>query len=228
MNLGQMISRVRRMNPGATVESISDQVITDELNHGCDEINLLTQTYFSYTEFNSVANQQMYSLPIYVPTYLGIRKEGVWWYTSAGKSWYLFPKTLKWLDLHIRNWRDAAAGNNPTWYWIEGDELGFYPKPSGVNKIRMYHLKEATKMDNSNNYPWTNTVLELGSMRPYDNALVAYARWAISPASATPSKEDPLYQRFLAEVNKARTQANRRPDFTSDFDYFERIDAPYR
>lgn len=225
MNAGQFVNRVRRMLPALTVESCPDDVIISELNHGCDEINLLAQSRHGYTEFLSIPEQQIYSLSTNVPLYLGMKKNGVWWYNSDGKSWYLFPKTLKWLDLHIRNWRDAASGNNPTWYWIEDDDLGFYPKPSAANTIRIYHLMRAVPMDNLNNYPWDNKTTENLAMRAFDNALVAYARWALSPAAAQPSKEDPLYARFLAEVNKARTQANRRPDFTSDFDYFERLDV---
>lgn len=227
MTAGQFIQRVRRMLPSLTVESCPDQVILDELNHGCDEVNMMAQSYHGYTEFSSVPNQQIYSISANVPNYLGIKKNGVWWYTTANKSWYLYPKSLKWLDLNIRNWRDSAAGVNPTWYWIEDDDLGLFPKPSGTNTIRLYHLVKATPMDNLNNYPWKNSTIEDLALRPFDNALVAYARWALSPAAAQPSKEDPLYARFLAEVNKARSQANRRPDFTSDFDYFERTDAGF-
>lgn len=225
MTLGQMIQRIRRQMPSLTEESAPDQVLTDELNHACDEINLLAQSYHDYTEFSTVAEQQIYHISTYVPRYLGMKKNGVWWYTSAGASWYLFPKSLKWLDLNIRNWRDSASATNPTWYWIEDDDLGLFPKPSGVNTVRIYHLMKAVPMDNLSNYPWYNTTTENMALRPFDNALVAYARWALSPAAAQPSSEDPLYNRFLAEVNKARTQANRRPDFTSDFDYFERIDV---
>ena len=213
------------MLPSLTIESCEDSVIAQELNHGCDEINLLAQAFHGYTEFSSVAEKQIYSISENAPRYLGMKKNGVWWYTTAGASWYLFPKSLKWLDLNIRNWRDSASGTNPTWYWIEDDDLGLFPKPSGANTVRIYHLMKAVPMDNNDNYPWENKTTENLAMRPFDNALVAYARWALSPAAAQPSKEDLLYARFMAEVNKARTQANRRPDFTSDFDYFERIDV---
>lgn len=224
MTLGQMISRIRRQLPAATVESVSDSDITNELNHGVDECNLIAQVFWNTTTINLAAEQQTYSLSVYVPGYLGLMKSGVWYFNSSGTSKYLFAKTLRWFDLYQRNWRDLTSGE-PTWYWIEKDELGLYPKPSESNTLKVYHLKQATAMTANDNYPWNNTTSELTSLRAFDNAIIAYAKWKLSPAVGKDDKEDFNLKEFQYEVTKASQQVKRRRDLMSDYDYYMRVDG---
>lgn len=224
MTCGEMIARIRRQLPAATVESISDDDIRTELNIGVNEANRWTQVYKGYTEFSFVPEQQIYSLSEYVPDYLGITKTGVWWQDASEKFQFRVSKTIKWLDLHIPNWRDAGSGQ-PFWYWIDGDELGFYQKPSTAYTVRMYHLKKATSMDNNNNYPWKNTTTEVTAFQGIDDAIIAYARMRLSPAVGKDGNENPLYQEFIREINKARQQIRRRKDLMADLDTYERLEG---
>jgi len=221
MNLGMMTNRVRRQLPSATVESVSDQSIWDELNLGVDECNRYTQVYKGYTEFSSVANQQIYALSTYVPKYLGITKGGCWYLVGTSLK-ELFPKTIRWMDLNIRNWRDLSAAE-PQWYWAEGDDLGLYPKPSTASTLRIYHLKKSIPMDNANNYPWENTTTEITALQAMDNAIIAHAKWKLS--TAVGKEQDTFYAEFIREIQKAQTQIRRRPDIASHWDNFIRIDG---
>lgn len=225
MNLGRMISRVRRQLPQASVESISAEDITAELNAGVDECNRLSQVFKGYTDVVAEVGKQIYPLHTYVPRWLGSSKNGVWWFdVTTGTSYWLFAKTIRWLDLYIRNWRDQVAGH-PQWYWTEGNDLGFYPKPSTAGTIRVYHLLKATPMDNNNNYPWENLTTEITALQAFDDAIIAYARWKLSPAVGDAGEANPLFKEFMYEVNKASQQTKRRKDMMSDYDTYIRMDG---
>ena len=228
MKCGDMIKRVRRQLPTATVESISDEEIRFELNAGVNECNRLAKVYSGYSEFNAVPEKELYSLSESVPNYLGIIRSGIWFYDANGKSKYLFRKTRFWLDLNIRNWRDAVSGD-PNWYWLEGDELGFYNKTKSVTKIRVYHLVKAKDMGDNDSYPWSGTATEMISLQGMDDAIIAYARWKLSPAVGAVQPgvgyENPLYLEFIREVKKGKVQCKRRPDMVGDIDNYPRIDG---
>jgi len=227
MTLSEMTTRVRNQLPAATVESVSDDIIWRELNIAVNECNRLSQVYQGYTEFTTVVDKQIYNFSTYVPLYLGMAKDGVWFNNSGTSLKELFPKTIRWLDLWIRNWRDLTSGE-PQWYWVLGDDLGLYPKPSTAATLRVYHLKKATAMDNANNYPWTNTTTEVTALQAFDKPITTYARWALTSAVGVPTNEDPLYKRFLLEVKLAKEQTNRRPDWSSHWDSPMRIDTNAR
>jgi hypothetical protein len=154
---------------------------------------------------------------------MGITKSGVWFFDSAGKSKYLFPKTRRWLDLYIRNWRDQGSGD-PNWYSIEGDELLLFYTPDAARTVRVHHLKKSTPMDNLDNYPWWNRPTELTALRFYDNAIIAYAIWMLSPALMDKENRNYYEQQFYAKVKMANSQCKRHPDMTTDYDYFIRPD----
>lgn len=223
MNLGLMTQRVRRQLPTATVESVPDSVIWAELNQGVDECNRIAQIYKGYTEFTSVAGKQIYPLSTYVPRYLGMSKDGVWYLVGTSFK-ELFPKTIRWLDLWIRNWRDLGSAE-AQWYWVQGNDLGLYPKPSSATTVRIYHLLKSIPMDNADNYPWENTANEIGALQAFDDAIIAYARWKLCIPASKEAMDKDLYAEFMREIVKAKTQVNRRPDMTSHWDNFIRIDG---
>ena len=223
MNLGEMILRVRRQLPAATVESVPSEVITTELNIGVNYVNRAVQVYQGYTEFNFVPEQQVYSLATVVPSYLGIVKSGVWWKDDSGTFKYRIAKTRRWLDSNIPNWRDATSGV-PFWYWVDGDELGFYLKPSTAWACRVYHLKKATAMDNNSNYPWMNSTTEVTALQPLDDAIISYAIWKLSAAVGKDTRETPEEALYLRELQKGMTQVRRRKDLMADVDSFMRMD----
>lgn len=224
MNLGQIRSRVKRQLPQATGESIDDPTINFEINHSVDEINLIAQCYKSTFTFQTVANQQQYSLSTVCPGYLGIDKTGVWFFDDNGDSKYLYTKTKRWLDLNIINWRDQGSTSVPTWVWTEEDVLGFQPAPSGVNDVTVDGLVISTPMDNDNNYPWWNQTNEFTTLRCFDNAICAYAVWKLAPAVMDKEGRNYYEELFYKEVKKASIQVKRKWNMTSDLDYYIRPD----
>ena len=224
MRLQDFIARIRRQIPSLTVESMSDAEITTELNISVNEINGLTQIYQGYTEFNFVPEQQIYKLSDVCPNYLGVTKNGVWWQDASGTFQYRIAQTITWLDKTIPNWRDAQSGGS-FWYWINGNDLGFYPKPKEAYKCRIHHLMKATPMDNANNYPWLNTTTEVTAFQPLDKAIVALTRMRLSPSVGKEGNENPLEQEFKRELKDGMQVIRRRKDLLADNNYYQRIDG---
>lgn len=227
MNLGDMILRVQRTMPQATGETIDTTKITFELNHGCDEINLLAKCFKGVLSYNlpAVTIPTEFSLYTIFPGYLGLDKVGVWFFDTNGKSHYLYPKTKRWLDQYIRNWRDNSGGSVPTWYYIRNDALGFYPfVNTNGNSITIDALIKSTPMTNNSNYPWLNQATELTTLRCFDNAIIAYATWRLAPAIFDKEGRNYYEEQFNKEVKKSIMQVHDRPDMTSDYDYYMRAD----
>jgi hypothetical protein len=224
MNLGQMILRVKRQLPSSV--NFDDATITLELNHGVDEANLIAQCYKKTWSCSSIAEKGEYSISSLCPGYLSIWKSGVWWFDENGKSKYLYPKTKRWLDTFIRNWRDASSALNPTWYAIENDTLIFYPKPSAINTFTIDGITEATPMDNADNYPWTNGKTEFSALRAFDNAIISYAVWMLAPAVLDKEGRNAYEEQFLKQMKKASAQVKRRWDMTSSYEYPDRQNIP--
>ena len=147
MKLSELIYRVQLHVPNIKESGISTTQIETLLNQACNQINLIAKVYKGltggYTDFNIVANQQFYSLASNVTTYLGMAKEGMYFYTSDSEWKKVYPKTKAWLDKSFPNWLNADAVEIPQYYAIEGDELFLYPKceDSRTNGARLFHLK---------------------------------------------------------------------------------------
>lgn len=223
MKLSQLIARVKRQIPQATSASFPDSIITAELNHACDECNLFAQVYKGYTDFTATIGQSIYSISEKVPNYLTLEKSGVWLYTTAGKSKWLFPKSRRWFDIYIRNWRDQA-NSEPAWYWVQGDELGLWPPPLSANTIRVHHLMKATPMSANDNYPWWDKTTEMSSLRAMDNAIVAYAVWKLMPGAMDKEGRNYYEEDFFKTLQRGAAQIKRRPDIATDWDFYIRPD----
>lgn len=228
MLLGDMITRIQRTLPQATGETIDQTKIIFELNHGCDEVNLLAKCYKSVLTYSlpSVSVPTEFSLSSIFPGYLGIDKTGIWFFDVNGFSHYLYPKTKRWLDQYIRNWRDNKGGTTPTWYYIRNDALAFYPfvNISGTS-ITVDAIVKASPMTNTSNYPWSNQTTELTTLRCFDNAIIAYATWRLAPAVFDKEGRNYYETEFEKEVKKAISQVHDRSDMTSDYDYYMRPDV---
>ena len=224
MNLGQFRARVKRQLPQATGETIDDSIINFELNHGVDDINLIAQCYKNTWSFQTIANQQSYSLSEVCEGYLTIWKSGAWFFDDNNDSHYLYSKTKRWLDLYIRNWRDQGSTDVPTWVCIEEDRILFQPAPSGVNTVTVDGIKVATPMSNDSNYPWWDKTTELTALRAFDNAIVSYAVWKLAPAVFDKEGRNYYEELFYREVKKASSQVKRKWNMTTDYDYYIRPD----
>lgn len=231
MNLGELRQRVVLQLPQATGETLNPATINLVINQSCDRINLIAQAYKTFASVANVPSQQIFSLSTICPGYLTMSKSGVWWFTTAGTSMRMWPKTRRWLDNFIINWRDQApVVANPTWYWHDGDELGFQPASTqlstNANKdFRVHYLLASTPMGGDNYYPWWNKITEMTALKAFDDAIIAYAVWKLSPALMDKEGRNYYEVQFKNEVKLASTQVKRQWDLTSDYDYYIRPDV---
>lgn len=225
MTLNQLILRFRILVPDAKTSVISDANVTTMLNEGVDKINLIAKIYKGNVTFTMTENDQDYNLSTVASRFLGPDKVPARFLNSDSVYKRMWPKSRVWIEKKIENWLDADAGD-PQYYWFDGDEFWCHPKPSATRAVgfKLYGLLSAVPMDNGSNYPWTNTTSEIKAFRPMDLAIVAYARWQISPALGKDAKGNNAlgaldYKGFLEEVNRGMRQVKRRPDAVSDESY---------
>lgn len=226
-----MTVRVRQQIPslGGTGD-VPDSTIQAALNQGVVKVNLITQCYQSVIKVvNTPAvagTPQQYSLSQICPGYLGMRKSGVWWFQTDGSSQIMYPVTRRWLDLYVPNWRDQSpVSSNPTWYWHEGDQLGFYPgstqqSSNAAKDFWVYFLLFPTPMDNPNNYPWTNQATEFTALNCMDDAIIAYAVSKLAPAVMDKEGRNYYDLQFKQECQYGAAQVRRNPDMTSSYQYY--------
>lgn len=59
----------------------------------------------------------------------------------------LTPTSLKALDEWVGSWRDTAG--TPTRFYVRGDMMGFYPKPSAGDTVKYYGIERAATLTSS-------------------------------------------------------------------------------
>lgn len=235
MNLGEFITRVRQQIPASgSTGDMQDVTIQNTLNQGVVKVNLITRAYRTYVSVPNVPGQQLYSLSSICPGFLSMEKSGVWWFDTLGKSHRIWPKTRRWLDNFLVNWRDQSPVTIPTWYWHDGDELGFYPasnqQSTNANKdFRVHYLLRPTPMGGNNNYPWNNGITELTALACMDDAIIAYAVSKLAPAVMDKEGRNYYDGMFEKECKIGMAQIKRQFDLTTDYDYYIRlgIDSGY-
>lgn len=221
MKLSEALFRLKLQIPNLKESGITDTELGTLLRQGCDKVNLLAKVYRTYTDFNIVADQSIYSLSTIAPTYLGIDKKVVYFKNSNGDWKDVIPKTKKWIEKVYPNYLNAASQSVPTWYWIEDNELGFYAPPSTslTSGGRLYHLKKAGTLANNDHYFWSGNTTEVVALNALDDAIVAYVRWKLSPAVGAVTDSDLRYNEFITEVRLGASQIKRRPDLSIDDSY---------
>ncbi len=211
--------------PNINETGIGDSYLITLLNQACDNVNLLTKVYDTHTDFNIVAEQGEYALSTNVPLYLGTANEGLFFKDSDDNWVDVIPKTKAWLSETYPNYLNASSSPIPRWYWIKGDTLSFYQKPSTsyTNGARLYHLRKSGLMETADHYPFSGNETEITAFLPLDDALIAYCRWKISPSFGTVTDQDLRYREFVVECQKGAKQIKRRRDLTNDSSYRMRI-----
>ncbi len=140
-NLSEMIASVRRLVNETTASFWADADITEWLNEGqeilSNETGLLSKYYSHTLEAGDINNDRE------------IRLSSDFVYFDEGGVLYndepLIPTSLKTLDeWHGSSWRDTTG--TPSRYYIRGDYLGFYPKPSAGDTVKYYGVERATTL----------------------------------------------------------------------------------
>lgn len=221
MKQSQFLKRLKLQIPNIKETGYSDSDLIELINQGIDQTNLLAKVYQSYTDFNIVADQQIYNISEIAPTFLGPVKKRAYLLDDNSEWQPILPKTKDWIENKYRQWLNAESVSLPNWYWIEGDELGFYPPPntSFSSGGRIFHLKKSTPMSSNDHYPWTGSTTQITAFIPLDDAILAYARWKLSPAFGTVTDVDLREKEFIKECAKGAKQIKRRPDITTDTEY---------
>jgi hypothetical protein len=183
-----------------------------------------TQCYRGTFICNTQANIGQYSLSALCPGYINIWKSGVWFFDSNGKSKFLWPKTKRWLDNFLMNWRDASPVAVPTWVAIDGDNLIFQPAPSGVNQFTVDAVKYGIPMTSDTNFPWTNSIVEISELRCMDDAIIAYATWKFAATVFDNEGRNYYEMQYEKRTQEGMRKLRRRWDLTSSIDYYLRID----
>lgn len=213
MNLGAFKSRIKMAVPNLGETGVTDEYITTLTNQAVNEVNLLAKVYSGYTDFNIEAGKRIYDLSVSVPRYLGTDKRGL--FMVIDSAWQeIEPKTEAYLSENFPDYLNAESVEQPNYYWINGDELGFYPAPStaAANGCRLYHLKKAVDMGSDTHYPFTGSDVEIGVFTALDDAIIEWVCWKLKPSYGAVTDTDLGYRRFLEAVRKGAMQVKRRRD----------------
>ena len=221
MKLSDLLQRLKLAIPNINQTGAEDTYLTELLNQACNNFLLLTKVWETHTDFNIIAEISEYDLSVIAPTYLGTSKKGVFFKDSNDKWQYVIPKTQAWLSEIYPDYLNASSSAIPQWYYIEGNTLGFHP-PNSTTKTnggRLYHLKKSNDMSGNDDYPFSGSSVEITAFLPADDALIAYAKWKMSPAFGQVSDQDLREREYLNECRKAAKQIKRRRDLTNDSDH---------
>jgi hypothetical protein len=218
MTLAELIQRVKLQVPNTNEAGITNANITLFLNQAVDQVNLFTQVYKTSSTFDIQAEKDTYEISEVIPTYLGISKEGLFFLNSDSQWKDIIPKTLPWLSETYPDFLNSSSVPIPQWYYVDGDILGFHPKPSTTqtNGAKLYHLKKSNPMTADNHYPFTGTETQITAFTPLDDAIIAYVKWKLSPAFGQVTDADLRREEFIDECRRGAKQIKRRKDLMHD------------
>lgn len=216
MKLSDFILRIKLELPNlGQTSAIDDAFLTTLLNQACNEVNSALQLYKDKTYFNIVANQKNYSLASIVPNFLGRDARGVFFKDSNGDWAKVYPRSENYLSENIVNYLNTSAVPIPQYYCIDGDDFIFEPAADTdqANGGLIFHLKKATPMVNSDDYPFigTNTG-EISALLPADGPIISFCKWKIATAYGTVTDIDLKEREFSKALISASRFIKNSPD----------------
>ena len=221
MNLGEFVQRIKLQVPNISSTGVTDPYLKTLIHSAVNAVNALCKVYAGYTDFNIEAEKRVYDLSTVCPRYLGRDKRGLFFKDSNDKWQQVIPKTEAWLASHYPDYLNATSTEIPQFYYIKGDELGFYPPPSTSKTLgcRLYHLKKGGQMTQDAHYPFSGTATEITALSVLDDAIICWCRWKLAPAYGAVSDVDLKYREFLLECQRGAMQIRRSPDLVNNSDY---------
>lgn len=221
MNLGEFVQRIKLQVPNISSTGVTDPYLKTLIHSAVNAVNALCKVYAGYTDFNIEAEKRVYNLSTVCPTYLGRDKRGLFFKDANDKWQEVIPKTEAWLASRHPDYLNATSTELPQYYYIKGDELGFYPPPSTSKALgcRLYHLKKGGQMTQDAHYPFSGTATEISAFVPLDDAVIAWCRWKLNPAYGATTDTDLRYREFLLECQRGSMQVKRSPDLVNNGDY---------
>jgi len=173
-----------RLIPGNKASVFSNGINNKLINEGADEVNTLAKILKKQTDFTITENKGIYSITSDITTdFLTMDDSGFWW--NNGTTWReVYPKTRKWLDENITNWRDRATGD-PRWYFMNGDDLNVVNTPNTTlaGGGRIYYIRKGTDMSDAGHYPFhpeNDQDTEITQYKIFAQAIILYVRWKVT------------------------------------------------
>jgi len=145
-NLTELIAGVRSLinETGTTSGFWTDEEITEWLNEGQEVFGTfakcLSKYYEHELELGNIKNDREIRLG-HDGDFLAFDEGGVLYNDKP-----LTQTSLKALDEWVGSWRDSTG--TPTRFYVRGDMIGFYPKPSVGDTVKYYGIERATTLAN--------------------------------------------------------------------------------
>ncbi len=210
MTLSQLRQLGRAMIPGS--KGIDNATFDLILNEGVNDVNTFVVCFKSNGKFNVTAGQSEYNLSIVLTNYLTPDKSCLWW--NNGTMWKpVYPRTLKWLDENVPNWRSLGNGT-PLYYSVDGDVLTVSPPPQTTlaSGFWFYYGKKATPMTQENHFPFSGTAVEFTHLSMFNMAIIKYLKWVLDPMLNKDGDANLSYQEYLRERAEKKALFERRID----------------
>lgn len=218
MTLAQLRTLARAMIPGAKIDRISNDVLDLVLNLGVVDIAAYTICLKANSKFAVEADEDEYSLSVVCPNYLAVDKSGLWW--NNGTTWRpVYPRTLKWLDENVQNWRSRSSGS-PLYYSIDGDVLTISPPPATAlaDGFWLYYGRKPNPMTEEGHYPFSGSTTEYPHLSIFDLAIIKYAKWQIEPMLNKDQDSNLSLREYMKEREEKIDLFNRRLDISASMD----------
>ena len=216
MTLENFIKRVRQSIPTATAQVADDVDIIAVLNQGVIDVTSQSGCLKSNKKFDVVSGQSEYVLSSVIGDYLNVDKSGLWWNNGTDFR-EVYPRTLEALDQQIPNWRTLTDGD-PRWYSIDGDIITIVQTPSTslTQGFWLYYIKSPVAMANPTDNSFVGSGIALPQLSIFDEAIIRYAVWKISPMLTKDTLLDITEQAYLKELARQINNYNNRRDLGSD------------
>lgn len=217
MTLSSLRSLARLIIPEInSTDVLSDANFLTLVNLAASEFIKETDALPTSSTFTITTNIQTYALSTFVSTFGKIRKEGAWIYNKVTLKWVQIDgTTIAYLNQKFPAWMNASAGL-PLRFWIEGDEIGFDPKPSatyaGTNYAKIYYFKRSVDMSADAHYPFSGSTAQYPRLANYESTLLDYVKYLILPGLGKGVKAEEAKGMFYARCAKIKQELSYRPD----------------
>jgi len=184
MKLSEHLALARAFNKEIrNVKDFPDTFLTTLLNNGGVDVTKEAKFFPDDNTFNVVADQKEYNITELSSKFLTMEKSGIYFNTGtvAAPVWLqLWPVTRKYMDEHIRDWRNANSGS-PQYYFKEGNTITFYPTPEDSlnGGFKAYFYKKPIAMSGTDDYLFEGTT-EISDLIIFDDTVQKYLEWKVS------------------------------------------------
>ena len=211
----EMLSMARLYVPEAPTTVITDVNAYIILNAGAQEFVKHTLCLPTETDFTCTAETPNYALSSVVPTYLGIQREGLWWYDTVSSKWVRLNGTSPgYMWKNYSTWLNDTSGS-PMRYWIDGDILWVHPTPDTTKLLtgfKLYHFAKATDVTADGQYFFSGSTTQIPWLAPYEETLLQYYKWKVNQIIGYGQKAEEARTMFYAVAEKAKSELLARPD----------------